>query len=176
MNMTNSYRCPKCDHGWSDDYACAVDHDCPECGTTCTPIASVPWVDLHDFDYSKVKFAALDTVIRRLESLPEPSFNLGSWLRGPTPVQALHNECGTTLCVVGALAAADELGFYIDEDLDVQHQSENSLLAVAFAEETGLEENLVYYLIHPSEMYYGLPDKEQVLEIFYQIKEIAHDA
>lgn len=30
--MLNSYTCPECGYDWEDEWSCAVDDDCPNCG------------------------------------------------------------------------------------------------------------------------------------------------
>ena len=35
--MTNRYTCPECGASWEDEWTCACDDDCPNCGTTCSP-------------------------------------------------------------------------------------------------------------------------------------------
>lgn len=36
----NAYRCPKCGAEWRGEWDCEVEDDCPDCGTTCTPLES----------------------------------------------------------------------------------------------------------------------------------------
>ena len=36
----NTYHCPKCGCEWRDEWDCGVDDDCPDCGTTCSPVDS----------------------------------------------------------------------------------------------------------------------------------------
>lgn len=31
--LTVYYTCPKCDHSWEEEWDCACDSECPECGT-----------------------------------------------------------------------------------------------------------------------------------------------
>lgn len=33
----NSYYCAKCDESWTDSWSCAVDTECPSCGTDTSP-------------------------------------------------------------------------------------------------------------------------------------------
>lgn len=33
----NFYYCPTCDVSWEDDWSCACDDDCPECGISYSP-------------------------------------------------------------------------------------------------------------------------------------------
>ncbi|NTX18029.1 hypothetical protein [Burkholderia cepacia] len=35
--LKNHYRCTECGTEWHDEWDCACDDDCPECGTTMTP-------------------------------------------------------------------------------------------------------------------------------------------
>lgn len=35
--LRNSYHCEKCDVSWTDEWSCACDDECPECGTVYTP-------------------------------------------------------------------------------------------------------------------------------------------
>ena len=35
----NHYECP-CGCRWHDEWDCACDDDCPDCGTTCSPVES----------------------------------------------------------------------------------------------------------------------------------------
>lgn len=35
--LLNEYYCPTCDICWSDEWSCACDDDCPECGGHFTP-------------------------------------------------------------------------------------------------------------------------------------------
>jgi hypothetical protein len=30
--FVNAYCCPICDYDWQDEYSCAADDDCPQCG------------------------------------------------------------------------------------------------------------------------------------------------
>lgn len=32
-NYLNYYTCPVCEHEWKDEWSCACDDECPECGT-----------------------------------------------------------------------------------------------------------------------------------------------
>jgi hypothetical protein len=35
--FTNYYECPECNYEWQDEWDCACDDDCPNCGLTCSP-------------------------------------------------------------------------------------------------------------------------------------------
>lgn len=37
MRFTNHYHCPECDTSWHDDWHCACNDDCPDCGAEIEP-------------------------------------------------------------------------------------------------------------------------------------------
>lgn len=37
--FTNHYHCEDCDVEWEDEWSCACDDECPECGTPISPYA-----------------------------------------------------------------------------------------------------------------------------------------
>ena len=39
------YRCPDCGHDWQEQWSCACDSECPECGDT--DIAALSWAEAH---------------------------------------------------------------------------------------------------------------------------------
>jgi hypothetical protein len=38
--FVNRYHCSECNESWSDEWDCACDDECPECGKDFTPISS----------------------------------------------------------------------------------------------------------------------------------------
>ena len=43
--MTIDYVCPRCGHAWQEEYECACDSECPECG--CSNIQATSFTELN---------------------------------------------------------------------------------------------------------------------------------
>ena len=45
--LLNKYECVECGEEWDDEWSCACDDECPECGTIMTPYDSEDLSDDH---------------------------------------------------------------------------------------------------------------------------------
>lgn len=39
--FANHYHCRDCDMSWNDEWSCACDDECPNCGVSISPIESI---------------------------------------------------------------------------------------------------------------------------------------
>ncbi len=77
----NTYRCPGCGVEWRDEWDCETEDDCPNCGTTCTPLESerVSSCDSAECQKSPIETPRALKLVMEVHALSEGADGYPAW-------------------------------------------------------------------------------------------------